>query len=306
MSRHLSRRARRSVLAAWAAGLAAALAAAPVPIAAAAAGASTSAAAAAGPATVPAWTHDPARTDGPAHWASLTPDWAACGGEGDQSPVALGNGRRAALPELRADYPRVPLVVENTGHVVEVPQPDGAQGTLRFGGTTYRLVQWHVHVPSEHVLNGHRYAMEIHLVHRDSNGATAVLAVLADVARPGGYPLGGTAGLLRRTARAAPAAAGTETDTGTTASAADLLPTGTGRPTDGAVVTRYLTYGGSLTTPPCTTGVRWIVLPTPVLVGAGTVERLHAVVAGFPGYDGYPDNNRPLQPLGSREVLRRG
>ncbi|BFU45215.1 hypothetical protein KRMM14A1004_34520 [Krasilnikovia sp. MM14-A1004] len=59
-----------------------------------------------------------------------------------------------------------------------------------------------------------------------------------------------------------------------------------------------------MTTPPCTTGVRWVVLPTAVEVGDTTVERLHALVARFPGYGGYPDNNRPLQPLGSRTVPR--
>jgi len=67
-------------------------------------------------------------------------------------------------------------------------------------------------------------------------------------------------------------------------------------------VSSYLTYAGSLTTPACTTGVRWVVLSTPVRVDAGTVARMHALVAGFPGYGGYPDNNRPVQPLGSRTV----
>src|SRR4029450_5876680 len=97
---------------------------------------------------------------------------AACGGDGDQSPIVINHGQPASLPPLRVAYPRVPLVVENTGHVVEVPQPTGDPGTLRYGTAGYRLVQWHLHAPSEHVVNGHRYDMEIHLVHQNDAGAT--------------------------------------------------------------------------------------------------------------------------------------
>ncbi|RZU53966.1 carbonic anhydrase [Krasilnikovia cinnamomea] len=291
----------RAVLIAWSAVLTVLALAATVPRPAAPVPVGAARAQAAG---APAWNHDPARPEGPPHWSTLTPDWEACGGAGDQSPVALGHGSRTPLPMLRIDYPRVPLVVENTGHVVEAPQPADLPGTLRSGPDTYRLVQWHVHAPSEHVLRGHRYDLEIHLVHRDNQGATLVLAVLADTPRSG-RAHGGAAELLRRTLRAAPGEAGEEADTGTTASAVTLLPRDVRRGGySSARVSDYLTYGGSLTTPPCTTGVRWVVLPTAVQVGDRTVEQLHDLVAHFPGYAGYPDNNRPLQPLGSRTVLR--
>lgn len=259
-------------------------------------------------AVAPVWTHNPALPDGPSRWATLTPDWVACG-EGGQSPIVINGGRRAALPPLVLDYPRVPLVVENTGHVIEVPQPADAVGTLRFGGTTYRLTQWHVHAPAEHVVNGRRADLEVHLVHQDARGGTAVLALFADVVPPARDARGSRgipAALLARTLGAAPEKAGEETHTGTTATAEALLPPGVRRSgVRRAVVSSYLTYAGSLTTPPCSTGVRWFVVPTPVRVGAGTVARLHALVARFPGYDGYPDNNRPVQPLGDRVVQRR-
>ncbi|GAB1692342.1 carbonic anhydrase family protein [Krasilnikovia sp. M28-CT-15] len=304
MHRQSPTRFGRAVLIAWSAGMSALALAVPVPQVAAAAGAAApvTAAARAQSAGTPVWNHDPASSDGPPHWSTLTTDWAACGGADDQSPVALGRGRRAPLPALRVEYPPVPLVAENTGHVIEAPQPADQPGTLRFGADIYRLVQWHVHAPSEHVLRGHRYDLEVHLVHRDSQGRTLVLAVLADTARSGGS----AAELLRRTLRAAPVQSGEETDTGTTASAIALLPRDVRRTGySSAVAGEYLTYGGSLTTPPCTTGVRWVVLPTAIHVGDRTVARLHALVARFPGYAGYPDNNRPLQPLGSRTVLRR-
>jgi carbonic anhydrase len=303
---------RLAVLAASLAGLALIALTAPVQSGAAPIYAPTSipvAATTAQPDAASTWTHNPALPDGPTHWATLTPDWAACAGDGDQSPIVINHGRPASLPPLQVEYPRVPLVVENTGHVVEVHQPAGESGTLRYGTATYRLVQWHLHAPSEHVVNGRRYDMEIHLVHQSDRGATVVLAILADIARHGrdAPPPGrGTAQLLRRTLRAAPEKAGEETDTGTAASAIALLPPGThhaGRTS--AVVTDYLTYRGSLTTPPCTTGVSWLILPTPARVDANTVERMHTLVAEFPGYDGYPDNNRPVQPLGTRTVQRR-
>ncbi|WP_433299298.1 carbonic anhydrase family protein [Actinoplanes sp. CA-030573] len=307
MDKQLPLRTRLAVIVASGASLAMVAVAGPGPTAAASALASASVRVTA-TVEAPVWSHNPALPDGPTHWAGLTPDWAACGGDGDQSPIVINDGRRVALPPLQVDYPRVPLIVENTGHVVEVPQPADAVGTLRFGTAVYRLTQWHVHAPSEHVVNGHRADLEIHLVHQDAQGSTAVLAIFADIARPGpgADGRGGTAGLLRRTLRAAPETAGEETDTGTKASPVTLLPSDarrSGRP--GAVVGSYLTYGGSLTTPPCTTGVRWFVLPTLVRVDAGTVDRLHELVAGFPGYGGYPDNNRPVQPIGTRTVQRR-
>ena len=143
MNRLSDRSTRLAVLAAASAGVALISFVTPVPTDAAPASAPAFipvAAASAQPDAAPAWTHNPALPDGPTHWATLTPDWAACAGDGDQSPIVINHGQPASLPPLRVDYPRVPLVVENTGHVVEVPQPTGDPGTLRYGIASYRLV----------------------------------------------------------------------------------------------------------------------------------------------------------------------
>ena len=251
------------------------------------------------------WTHNPASPRGPAAWGKLDPQWAACGSGVDQSPVVVTGTQSARLPALRIDYPRTPLVVENTGHVVEVPQPPTG-GSLTVGDHRYQLVQWHVHAPAEHVVAGHRADLEIHLVHSDAQGNTAVVAVFADLARSP-RPAGphSAAALLRTTLRAAPERAGEETAVGKDVSAAQLLETA-GKPArSGRTVSDYLTYRGSLTTPPCTTGATWFLLPDSVRVDADTVTRLHRLIASFPAYGGYPDNNRPVQPLCSRTVLRR-
>lgn len=238
------------------------------------------------------WNHDPASSMGPTHWRTLNPAWRACASAEGQSPIAIKATRREHLPALRVDYARTPVVVENTGHVVEVPQPANGGGTLLVGDHRYRLVQWHVHAPSEHVIHGHR-DLEIHLVHQDQQGQAAVLAVFADiVSPPEAAPRTPAANLLRTTLQAAPNTAGKETDVAQKASAAVLLAAAVGRLDQVRVIPRYLTYTGSLTTPPCTGGVRWFLLPRTIGVDRASVRRLHALVA-FPRLPRLPGQQPP-------------
>jgi carbonic anhydrase len=119
------------------------------------------------------------------------------------------------------------LIVENTGQVVEVPQPEAGGGTLIIGDTTYRLQQWHVHAPAEHVINGQRADLEIHLVHADAQGHNAVLAIFADIPTGRRGPASSAAThLLRTVLKAAPTTAGEETDLDRTVSTAVLLGAG--------------------------------------------------------------------------------
>jgi carbonic anhydrase len=274
--------------------------AAPVSIGAQAAGAGIAAA---------TWSHDPASPAGPTRWGALDPAWTACGNREGQSPIAITATRKANLPVLRVDYARAPLVVENTGHVVEVPQSAPGGGTLVFGARSYQLTQWHIHAPSEHVINGHRADLEIHLVHTDAQGNTAVLAVFADVTSHRSAdrraPQKAASELLRTVLRAAPETAGEETDLGRDVSAAVLLGAIGAGAGGHRVIPHYFTYTGSLTTPACTGGVRWLVVPSTIRIDLRSVHHMHSLIASFPGYGGYPNNNRPLQPLGSRTVESR-
>ena len=127
-----------------------------------------------------------------------------------------------------------------------------------------------------------------------------MLAVFADYVKgQRGYGASAATQLLRSVLRAAPDTAGQETDLHRTVSTAVLL--GAAHSTR-ATVSKYLTYTGSLTTPPCTGGVQWFLLPQVITIDTTSVDDLHALIATFPGDDSYPDNNRPVQPLGTRTV----
>jgi carbonic anhydrase len=191
-----------------------------------------------------------------------------------------------ALPALAFVYATTPFEIENTGHVVEVPYAEGA-ATLRIGFDAYALVQFHFHTPSEHTIDGGHGEMEVHLVHRNTVGDLAVVGVIL---RVGANPNP----LIEQILANAPSATGAVELEGEV-NATSLLPVSAGA--------SYWTYSGSLTTPPCTEGVRWLVAKEPVNVSAAAVANLRRIVSQFPGYGGSGDNNRPVRPLDGRVVL---
>ena len=246
------------------------------------------------------WNHDPGSAIGPPNWGALDPAFEECGTGTSQSPVDISGAARGGGPALRFDYPGNELVVENTGHVIEVPIPADNDNTLRIGSSKYRLIQYHFHAPSEHTLNGQQFDLEAHLVHENADGQLAVVGVLMSIGDHGNE-------LVDEVFHNAPEEAGEETEVGVESNAKELLPGFDSHPGNGSfVLSRYYSYSGSLTTPACSEPVRWIVLKDPVTVSDFSVEELHHLVSLFPGYDGYPDNNRPIQPLNGRQITSRG
>jgi carbonic anhydrase len=185
---------------------------------------------------------------------------------------------------------------------VEVPTPAGVTDTLQIGSNQYPMVQYHFHVPSEHAVNGQLADLEAHFVHMNAQGVTAVLGVLF---RIGSDPNP----LLDSIPLAAPATSGEEVTEGK-ASPAELFRHISGVSTAGRSPVRvnsFYSYTGSLTTPGCTEGVLWSVLAGAGQVSNAAVTRYHRLIAQFPDYNGYPNNNRPVQPLNGRVIkLRRG
>ena len=128
----------------------------------------------------PAWNHDPGDASGPTGWGSIDESYEQCVSGSEQSPVDIATTVETLLPRLEFNYPPTPLVVENTGHVIEVPMPEESENTLLIGDGAYRLAQYHFHAPSEHTLDGKSFEAEAHLVHESDDGQLAVVGVFLD------------------------------------------------------------------------------------------------------------------------------
>lgn len=213
--------------------------------------------------TPAAWSYE--GDTGPGYWADLSSAYAACDGP-KQSPINLTSTRAPEdPPSLTLSYRADEAQVVDTGHAVQV---NTTGGTLSFGGTTYDLQQFHVHTPSEHTVQSVPYAGEIHLVHRADDNTLAVLAIFVEEEDPPHPHLDAWSG---------------GADTTLSFNAETLLPQ----------LRPYYTYEGSLTTPPCSEGVRWIVLDTPMQASSEQLKTLRAQHSG---------NARPVQPLNGRTI----
>jgi carbonic anhydrase len=212
---------------------------------------------------------------GPEHWASEDATFAACGIGKHQSPINIVKTVREALPLIEFAYQPIPLTVTDTGHSFQVNAPAGSGG-ISVGGEHYDLVQFHFHRPSEEEIHGHRYAMVAHLVHKNSKGDLAVVAVLIHI--------GGTNAFLKSVFDHFPAKGTSESSVpGATINLNEFLPAQRG----------YYTFDGSLTTPPCSEHVRWFVLKSAVQSSAAQVRQFAAR---------YPHDARPVQPLNDRTI----
>ncbi len=223
----------------------------------------------------PHWTYE--GEAGPAAWDELDPAFATCGTGRAQSPIDLGGGIGGEATALALRWTSGPATLRNTGHSIQIDLAAG--GELVLGDAAYPLVQFHAHTPSEHTWRGERYPLELHFVHRDAKGRLAVVGVLVEEGPAANGALAALVGDLPRAD--APARALEAFDPRA------LLPT--------ALVRTAYQYAGSLTTPPCTEGVRWNVLN-------GTVTMSAEQIAAFADALPEPENARPVQPLGGREV----
>lgn len=211
---------------------------------------------------------------GPAHWAQLGAEFQGCATGRSQSPIDIRNAAPAPLPALEFSYGRVAPSIVNNGHTIQVNVRPGQ--SLRLGEHVYELVQFHFHTPSEERVNGKASAMVAHFVHRDTEGRLAVVAALIEP----GKPNPGLDAVLSHL----PARAGeTLTVDGLELDLAALLPH----------ERRYYDFDGSLTTPPCSENVHWMVLTRPVTVSPAAVRSFRKL---------FPSNARPVQPLNGRTV----
>src|SRR6476620_7973736 len=115
---------------------------------------------------------------GPAEWGELDQAFASCQLGKVQSPIDIRGAKSADLPAIKFDYKPSPLKVIDNGHTIQVNYAAGS--SIDVGDARYELVQFHFHKPSEEKIDGKSHAMVAHLVHRNSDGKLAVVAVLLD------------------------------------------------------------------------------------------------------------------------------
>ena len=242
------------------------------------------------------WTHDFDSTRGPYRWGKVSP---TCEAGKSQSPIDIVPSATASGPgsaPIDLNYPRTDLVVENNGHVIEVPYHTSAFAMIE--GTPYDLIQFHFHTRSEHALNGALYDLEVHFVHKSPSGQLAVLGYWIK----GCNKLDSTCAanpVLDMIFANAPETKG-ENDTHKEFSPFDFLPV---RKTNtGGVLESYYNYEGSLTTPPCSEGVRWFVAKDVITVSEESLKTFRSIIGKFPSYNNFQYNYRTPQPLNSREV----
>ncbi|UTJ05494.1 carbonic anhydrase [Arcobacter roscoffensis] len=211
--------------------------------------------------------------EGPAKWSELDERYAMCENGLNQSPINITNTIDANLVPLKFEGNSKGTVFENTGHGVKVAVSGGNK--LTIDGEEYSLRQMHFHTPSENTIDGKSFPMEAHLVH-SKGSSLAVVAVMFEV--------GEDNLVLNKLLRNLPETEGDKNDLKSDVQGYEILPANQ----------EYFRFNGSLTTPPCTEGVKWLVLKTPVELSQSQLEDFEAVMG---------ENNRPVQDINARTIL---
>ncbi|KAG2323960.1 hypothetical protein Bca4012_038299 [Brassica carinata] len=222
--------------------------------------------------------------NGPERWGEIKPEWEMCGKGEVQSPIDLMNERVkivSHLGRLNRDYETSNATIKNRGHDIMLKFEDGAAGSIKINGFQYELQQLHWHSPSEHTINGRRFALELHMVHEDKNGRMAVVTVL--------YKIGRADTFIRSLEKELEAI----TDLDDAEKHVRMID-----PKQIKIGSRkYYRYIGSLTTPPCTQNVTWSVVRKIRTVSREQVRLLRVAV-----HDDSLTNARPVQPINKRVV----
>jgi len=191
-----------------------------------------------------------------------------------QSPIDIETTIKSQLPALKIDWSNNAETIVNNGHTIQV---NCAGGAMTLSDVKYKLLQFHFHRPSEHLIGGKNFPMEIHFVHRADSGALAVVGVL--------LVTGATNPVFSKIISAIPGKEGFTVKAPAGVDPNAMLPAKLG----------YYRYPGSLTTPPCAEIVEWLLLSDPIQVA-------EADIAGFAKL--YPMNARPVQKDNRRYVLQ--
>ncbi|SHO80902.1 Carbonic anhydrase [hydrothermal vent metagenome] len=213
----------------------------------------------------------------PSHWGDLKAEYKMCSLGKQQSPINITNAKDTKLKAISFHYTTTPKNIVNNGHTVQVNVNEGSY--ILIGGKEYALKQFHFHTPSENHINGKSFPLEAHFVHASMDGELAVISVLFEK------------GKANKTIQALwnnmPMNSGDENELKNIAkNIMDLIPT----------KNEFYKFNGSLTTPPCSEGVKWMVLSKKLTVSNEQVEKFSKAVHGT--------NNRPIQATNKRLIER--
>ena len=220
------------------------------------------------------WSYEGAT--GPQAWGSMKPDFNVCAIGKRQSPINIEESATLQGPAepLKFNYQPSSGTVVNNGYTIQVDLNGDNYITVR--GSEYKLLQFHFHHPSEERINYKASAMVAHLVHKNAEGQFAVVAVLLDP--------GAANALINKVWTYMPLDSGDRVRV-----PAGLIDMNEILPAD----QRYYQFMGSLTTPPCSEGVLWMVLKAPVAIGREQIKLFSQL---------FPNNSRPVQPINGRAV----
>jgi carbonic anhydrase len=214
--------------------------------------------------------------EGPEHWGELDPKYSACSEGKNQSPVNLTGMIKSDLSPITINYQSGGNEILNNGHTIQVNYKPGS--TITVNGHEFELKQFHFHSPSENTIEGHSYPMEAHFVHADKEGNLAVIAVM--------FKTGKKNVELEKAWAHMPENTGDKNTLPKSLDASSLLPHNHD----------YYRFNGSLTTPPCSEGVWWLVMK---YFNTASKEQIDKFVNTM----GHP-NNRPVQSINARVILK--
>lgn len=216
--------------------------------------------------------------ESPEHWGELDSKWAECQKGQNQAPVDIRETYNAHLTPLKTHYTTSPDSLLNNGHTIQASFDDSnTANTLFFDDEPFTLKQFHFHAPSENMIHGKHYPMELHLLHQNSEGEIAVVAVM--------FEQGSANSELAKLWKVMPDHADKSSPLLAKIDVNKLLPADK----------TYWRFSGSLTTPPCSEGVRWIVMKHPLQASAEQLAQFKSVM--------HHANNRPVQKLHGRTIL---
>lgn len=213
--------------------------------------------------------------NGPEHWGE---EFALCASGVNQSPIDIfsTNAIQADLPPLVIDYHKSTASEINNGHTIQANI--SGNNTFTNDAGTFNLLQFHFHAPSENTINGKHFPLEAHFVHADKDNRLAVIGVMFEQGKENTE--------LKKIWDNMPESEQSKAHLIEALSTAKLLPK----------EKSYYRFNGSLTTPPCTEGVRWFVLKNTIEASQAQIDKFHNVMG--------TDTNRPIQPINARIVLK--